>query len=67
MRETITGNKTLAKVLGVHENSVSKWKKSGVLDNAILSNFGRITIYDLEMVYVCLNHKKATAGRPRNH
>lgn len=64
MRETITGNKRLAAILNVHYNTVTKWKKLGVLDNAILSNFGRIIIYDLEKVYQCLNYKRVTVGRP---
>lgn len=64
MRETIIGNKALAKQIGVHFQTVGRWKKSGVLNSAILSEYGRIIIYDLDKVYQCLNYKPVAAGRP---
>ena len=57
-RITIKGNKALAAELGVSRWTISMWKTSGVLDKAILSEFRRTIIYDLERVYECLNHKK---------
>lgn len=57
-RMTITGNKALAAEIGVSPWTISTWKTSGVLDKAILSEFRRTIIYDLEKVYECLNHKK---------
>lgn len=62
-RSTITGNKALAKELGVSRSTVQKWKRRGVLDSAILSHFGHIVIYDLDIVYECLNHKPVNVGR----
>lgn len=58
MRETVTGNRNLAIALNVHRNTVNKWKRQGILNNAILSQIGRIIIYDIEKVYQCLNYKK---------
>lgn len=63
MRETITGNKALANVLGVHYMTVQNWRKKRILDPAILSEYGRTIIYDLEKVYQCLNHKPVKQGR----
>lgn len=63
MRETITGNKALAETLGVHFNTIQNWKKSGTLAPAILCEYGRTIIYDLEKVYECLNYKKVSRGR----
>lgn len=57
-RETIKGNKALAMAIGVSPQTICAWKAEGVLNNAIISNFRRTIIYDLEKVYECLNHKK---------
>lgn len=62
-RDTITGNKALATELGVSRSTVQKWKRKGILNPAILSQFGHIVIYDLKNVYKCLNHKPVSAGR----
>lgn len=56
-RETVTGVKALAERLGVHRCTVHRWMKQGVLKRAILSHFRKIVIFDIEMVYKCLNHK----------
>ena len=64
MRTTITGNRNLARTLGVHWQTVHNWRKSGILKPATLSDYGRIIIYDLDKVYECLNHKKVQPGRP---
>jgi len=57
-RETITGNKALALQIGVSARTIGLWKAEGILDKAIISNFRRTIIYDLEKVYECLNHKR---------
>ncbi len=57
-RTTIRGNKALALEIGVSPWTISMWKAEGILDNAIVSNFRRTIIYDLEKVYECLNHKR---------
>lgn len=57
-RETITGNKALALEIGVSSRTIGMWKAEGILDKAIISNFRRTIIYDLEKVYECLNHKR---------
>lgn len=62
-RTTITGNKALADKLGVSAWTISLWKNEGILDCAILSNFRRTIIYDLDKVYECLHHKHAKSGR----
>ncbi len=51
----IKGNRRLAKALGVHYTTVQKWKSSGRLNKAILIQWGRVIIYDLEKVFECLN------------
>lgn len=62
-RTTIRGSKALAERLGVSRWTVYQWHKEGILKSAILSEFRRIIIYDLEKVYECLNHRPAKAGR----
>ena len=62
-RITVKGEKKLAARLDVHVNTVRKWKNGGILDRAMLSRYGRITIYDLEIVYECLNYSRVRAGR----
>ena len=62
-RTTVRGNRALADKLGVHFNTVQNWRKNGVLAPAILSEFGRIIIYDLDKVFECLNHTPVKRGR----
>lgn len=57
-RTIIKGNKALALEIGVSPWTICMWKSEGILDKAIISNFRRTIIYDLEKVYECLNHKK---------
>lgn len=57
-RMTIKGNKALAAELCVSQWTIWNWKASGILDRAIISEFRRTIIYDLEKVYECLNHNK---------
>lgn len=63
IRDTVTGHKALAARLGVTSRTVQYWKSEGVLNNAILSEFRRTIIYDVEKVYECLNHRKVKPGR----
>lgn len=65
LRKYVRGNKALAEWLGVSEFTVCDWKKKGVLDSAIKSEYGRVIIYDTEKAMECLNHKTLKAGRPR--
>lgn len=67
MPRTITTTKALAAHLGVSRATVHKWKKSGILDKAILSQYGRIIIYDLDKIYTCLNHRPPAKGRPHKN
>lgn len=62
-RTTIRGNKALAEKLGVHFNTVQKWRSQGTLKPATLSEYGRVIIYDLDKVYECLNHRPVKQGR----
>lgn len=62
-RTTIRGNKALANALGVHYMTIQGWRKKKVLDPAILVEYGRVIIYDLEKVYECLRHSKVKQGR----
>ena len=64
-RETVKGNKQLAKELGVSRDTVQEWRKRGILAPAVLADIGRIIIYDMEKVYECLHNRKVTRGRPR--
>lgn len=54
-RTTIRCNKALAEALGVHPNTVSRWRNEGRLDKAVIADTGRVIIYDLEAVYECLS------------
>lgn len=65
MNNYITGNKALAAILGRTVRTIHTWKSEGVLDAAIVSNFRRTIIYDLDKVYQCLNNKIVSAGRPK--
>ena len=53
----IRGSKALAEKLGVSQVTVWHWRKIGVIMPAIVSEFGRVIIYDLEKVYKCLNYQ----------
>ncbi len=57
-RTLIRGNKALAATLGVSCRTVSAWREKGVTDEAVVSHYGRIIIYDLDKVLCCLNYKK---------
>lgn len=61
----VRGNKGLAEVLGVDPTLICGWKKKGILDPAIKSEYGRVIIYDVIKAMECLNHKKVKPGRPR--
>ncbi|MDE6329568.1 MAG: helix-turn-helix domain-containing protein [Muribaculaceae bacterium] len=61
----IKGNKALAAELGVSPGTVGKWKAQGVLKPAILAEYCRIILYDLDKVFGCLQHKPNNIGRPR--
>ncbi len=62
-RTTIRGNRALAEKLGVHFNTVQNWRKEGILAPAILSEYRKTIIYDLEKVYECLHHTPVKRGR----
>lgn len=64
-KATIRGNKALAGELGVHVQTVQKWRKNGILSNATLADLGKVIIYDLDKVYECLHHNRVKPGRPR--
>ena len=63
-RNTVTGVAKLAEALGLHKNTVSKYRSQGILQPAILSEYRRVVIFDLDKVYECLNHKPVSSGRP---
>ena len=54
MATIIRGSKALAKVLGVHYNTVLRWRMEGMLTPATLADCGKTIIYDLEKVFECL-------------
>lgn len=62
-RNVIRGSKALAEKLSVSQETVRKWRKSGILAPATLSDYGRVIIYDLDKVYECLNYRKGSGGR----
>ena len=64
-RTLVKGNKELAERLGVHPQTIQKWRKRGVLTKATVSDFGRTIFYDLDKVFECLNFKPVTVGRKR--
>lgn len=61
----IRGNKGLARELGVDPGTIHKWRKSGIIQDAIVAEYGRVIIYDIEKVMTCLQHSKVKAGRPK--
>ena len=62
-RTIIKGNTSLAASLGVHRKTVDMWRKKGILAPATIAEYGRTILYDLELVFECLHHKKAKPGR----
>lgn len=62
----VRGCKRLAETLGVHEQTVAKWRRLGVIDKGTVAQYGRVIIFDLDKVLACLNYHKSTPGRPKN-
>lgn len=58
MRETVRGNKGLAERLGVSPRTVCTWRQKGWLDEAVVSEIGRVIIYDVEEALKCLNYER---------
>lgn len=65
-RKEVTGNNELAAELGRSAATIGRWKKAGVLDDAIVSEYGRTVIYDVEKAKNCLRIQPVSAGRPKN-
>lgn len=63
MATIIRGNRTLAKVLGVHYMTVQNWRKNGVLKKGTVAEYGKVIIYDLDKVLECLHHTTVKRGR----
>ena len=63
--EIVKGNKTLALKLGVHPQTVQKWRRAGILAPAVLAEHGRVIIYDLQKVFECLDHKQLKFKKPK--
>ncbi len=59
----IRGNKALAEKLGVNVMTVQKWRNDGILSSAVLADYGRVIIYDLDKVHNCLRHRPVKQGR----
>lgn len=53
----VKGNKALAQRLGVSRRSVQQWRKEGILRPAIVSDFRRTIIYDLDKALECLRNR----------
>ncbi|MCH5241771.1 MAG: DUF3853 family protein [Muribaculaceae bacterium] len=63
IQNLIKGNVGLAEALGVTVRTVVEWKSRGILDPAIVVNYGRIIRYDLEKVKECLSYRPVRPGR----
>lgn len=53
----IKGNKALAAELGVGVRTVQRWRREGILAPAILADFRRTIIYDLDKVLHALRNR----------
>lgn len=53
----VKGNKALAQRLGVSRRSVQQWRKEGILRPAVVSDFRRTIIYDLDKALECLRNR----------
>lgn len=62
-RTIVKGNTSLAERLGVHRKTVENWRKKGILSQATLADYGRVILYDLDLVFECLQYKKVKSGR----
>lgn len=62
-REIIRGNKALADRLGVSKGTVQKWRNSGLLAQATVSDYGKFILYDLDRVMARLNIRPVRRGR----
>lgn len=66
MKTIIKGNKLLAKALGLHANTICRWRKQGLLDAATVATVGRTILYDLDLVLSTLpNYSIAQPSKPR--
>ncbi|MBD5401148.1 DUF3853 family protein [bacterium] len=66
MKTIIKGNKALAQTLGVHHQTVQKWRKKGILRQATIAERGRVIIYDLDKAIACLQNNPAKPERRSN-
>lgn len=61
----ITGNNELAELLGVSAGSIGRWKRMGLLQPAIVAEYGRTIIYNVEKAKECLKMGPERPGRKR--
>lgn len=64
-RDIVRGNKALAERLGVSLATIAKWRQTGLIDNGVAAEYGRVIIYDVDMVLNCLKYRTVKPGRPR--
>ena len=61
----VRGNKGLAAKLKVSVGTVQRWKNDGLLEKAVICEYGRVIIYDLNKAKDCIKYMPLKAGRPK--
>lgn len=64
-RNIIKGAKALAEFLGVHPNTISRWRREGRLDAATIVDTGRTIIFDLDLLPSCIKPQIPAICQPR--
>lgn len=61
----VRGNKGLAEKLKVSVGTVQRWKRDGILDPAVVCDYGRVIIYNINKAKACIKYMPLKAGRPK--
>lgn len=62
-RKIIKGDRKLAEALGIHRNTLTKWKKLGFLEYGTIAATGRIFLYDFDRVLEGIQRETLTLRR----
>lgn len=64
-RKIIKGDRKLAEELGIHRNTLTKWKRLGFLEYGTIAATGRIYLYDYDRVLEGIQRATLTVRRTK--